>query len=258
MFRPFSRLTADLGEKMSTVKEGLQTFGAQRVVAAIMPIALVTVPYAADTAKPVQAVSQLTWKTELVLADTTPSLLMTQDSEPRISVGPSRYDVEQQAIARQKAQEAAAAAAATKAKAEAEARAAQTAAAQAAAAQKPIITDASYDQKVAAAQKAAAAYGVDPAVLMAVWQTESGMRWYSSVTNPSGARGPMQFMWGTWREYAPSANADIDSAPDALLAAAKMLAANGGARGNYSQALFSYNHATWYVQKVLALAAQYR
>ena len=43
---------------------------------------------------------------------------------------------------------------------------------------------------------------------------------------------------------------------DAIPAAARLLAANG-APGNLQQAIFAYNHASWYVDDVLAQAARY-
>src|ERR1039457_1912449 len=43
---------------------------------------------------------------------------------------------------------------------------------------------------------------------------------------------------------------------DAIPAAARLLVANG-APGNLSQAIFAYNHASWYVDEVLAQAARY-
>ncbi len=45
---------------------------------------------------------------------------------------------------------------------------------------------------------------------------------------------------------------------DAIYAAARDLCANGGRGGvNLPGAVFAYNHAGWYVRKVLALAASY-
>ena len=45
---------------------------------------------------------------------------------------------------------------------------------------------------------------------------------------------------------------------DAVYAAARMLCANGAANGaNLNQAIFDYNHASWYVTEVLSLAHTY-
>jgi cell wall-associated NlpC family hydrolase len=38
---------------------------------------------------------------------------------------------------------------------------------------------------------------------------------------------------------------------DAMYSTANYLAANGGASGNYQKAVFAYNHATWYVSRVM-------
>jgi membrane-bound lytic murein transglycosylase B len=107
-------------------------------------------------------------------------------------------------------------------------------------------------------QKAANAFSVDWKVLEAVWQVESGQTWYTSRGSSAGARGPCQFMPGTWRGYAMDGNGDgvkdAYDARDCLFGAAKLLATNGAANGNVYQALLRYNHADWYVRKVLALA----
>ena len=67
----------------------------------------------------------------------------------------------------------------------------------------------------------------------------------------------MQFMPGTWRAYGQDGNgdgkADVCNAEDALYGAANYLAANG-AVDNIEKALFAYNHAQWYVNKVKAVA----
>lgn len=119
-------------------------------------------------------------------------------------------------------------------------------------------TDVSFETKRALAQKAAAAYGIDWKILEAVWQIESGKRWVTDVKSYAGAQGPMQFMPGTWRGYAVDGNGDgvasVYHAEDAVFAGARYLAANGGAT-DVNRALFAYNHAQWYVDKVKALAA---
>jgi membrane-bound lytic murein transglycosylase B len=124
----------------------------------------------------------------------------------------------------------------------------------------PVVTgptDVSLEQKRELVQKAAAQYGLDWKILEAVWQVESGKRWVTTVRSYAGAQGPMQFMAGTWRGYAVDGNGDgvanINQAEDAVYAGARLLAANGGAE-NIDRALFAYNHAQWYVDKVKGVA----
>lgn len=108
------------------------------------------------------------------------------------------------------------------------------------------------------AKRAAQAYGIDWKILEAVWQVETGKQWYTSVKSYAGAQGPMQFMRGTWNKYAVDGNgdgnADIYDAQDAVYAGANLLAQAGAASGNVDQALLSYNHAQWYVNKVKGVA----
>ncbi|MDR4222284.1 peptidase [Priestia megaterium] len=44
---------------------------------------------------------------------------------------------------------------------------------------------------------------------------------------------------------------------DAMYSTANYLAANGGASGNYQKAVFAYNHATWYVSRVMGFMNSY-
>jgi hypothetical protein len=105
--------------------------------------------------------------------------------------------------------------------------------------------------------------GLSWKVLAAIGQVESG---HGRNVGPSsaGALGPMQFLPSTWA-YAGvdgdgDGRADIWSAYDAVPAAALYLCRNGAGRGGQDlyNAIFSYNHADWYVRKVLALAEQYK
>jgi murein DD-endopeptidase MepM/ murein hydrolase activator NlpD len=70
----------------------------------------------------------------------------------------------------------------------------------------------------------------------------------------AGAIGWMQFMPGTWAQYAVPASGHGKANPydphTAIFAAARLLAANGGAN-HLRQAIFAYNHANWYVDAVL-------
>ena len=73
----------------------------------------------------------------------------------------------------------------------------------------------------------------------------------------------MQFMPATWKAYGVDGDrdgkADIMNPYDAIPGAAKYLCANGAGRGGKQlyNAVWHYNHADWYVQKVLALARAY-
>jgi membrane-bound lytic murein transglycosylase B len=69
--------------------------------------------------------------------------------------------------------------------------------------------------------------------------------------SPAGAQGPMQFMPSTWRRY--GAGGDVDSVHDSILAAARMLRADGAPR-NLASALYAYNHSQLYVRAVTAYA----
>jgi len=137
-------------------------------------------------------------------------------------------------------------------------------------------------------QQAAAAYGVDWAVLAAIGKLEcdhgrSQSRGCSppGSVNAAGATGPMQFLGPTWRSGTPVGTvpaigppttstrdgyatdgdgdglADVWDPADAIFAAARLLSANG-APGNYPQAILAYNHSTSYVDEVLAQADEYR
>ncbi len=119
-------------------------------------------------------------------------------------------------------------------------------------------SDPGLETKRALVQEAASAHGVDWKILEAVWQVETGKRWNGSVSSYAGAQGPMQFMPGTWAAYGQDGNGDgvidINNVYDALYGAANYLAANGASSGDNYNALFAYNHADWYVQKVLGVA----
>jgi murein DD-endopeptidase MepM/ murein hydrolase activator NlpD len=108
-------------------------------------------------------------------------------------------------------------------------------------------------------QAAAQAYGVPWSVLAAINKIESN---FGQNMGPSsaGAIGWMQFMPDTWARWGLDATgdgvADPWNAEDAIYSAARYLAATGGA-SDIGSAVFSYNHAQWYVDEVLQLAQQY-
>jgi murein DD-endopeptidase MepM/ murein hydrolase activator NlpD len=76
----------------------------------------------------------------------------------------------------------------------------------------------------------------------------------------AGAIGWMQFMPSTWLRWGTDGNGDGVADPwnpvDAVYSAARYLAACGAA-SDIRQAVFSYNHAWWYVNDVLQLAQVY-
>ncbi len=97
-------------------------------------------------------------------------------------------------------------------------------------------------------------FGVEWEVLAAVMFVETK---FGRVRSPSytGAKGPMQFMPGTWDAY--GMGGDIQDTRDALLAAANYLHASGAPR-DYRRALYAYNHSQAYVNAVLLHARQIR
>ncbi|MBO4270455.1 lytic murein transglycosylase [Microbispora triticiradicis] len=101
-------------------------------------------------------------------------------------------------------------------------------------------------------RRAGRRFGIDWQVLAAVMLVETK---FGRVRSPSyvGAKGPMQFMPGTWKAY--GMGGDIDDTRDALLAAANYLHASG-APGDYRRALYAYNHSQAYVDAVLLHARQ--
>ena len=117
----------------------------------------------------------------------------------------------------------------------------------------------SYDQLLPIWQAAGQAYGIPWSVLAAIDKVESN---FGQNMGPSsaGAIGWMQFMPDTWARWGTDANgdgiADPWNAEDAIYSAARYLAASGGA-SDIRGAVFSYNHAWWYVDEVLQLAQQY-
>ena len=104
--------------------------------------------------------------------------------------------------------------------------------------------------------------GMSWTVLAAIGQIESGDG-ANNGPSTAGAEGPMQFLPSTWQEWGISAFGepgppDVMDPYDAVPSAARLLCAAGaGTPAGLPGAILAYNHASWYVAEVLALAQQY-
>jgi hypothetical protein len=114
-------------------------------------------------------------------------------------------------------------------------------------------------------QESAAKYcpGLSWTVLAAIGQIESGDGTNEGPSS-AGALGPMQFEPSTWKMWGITAFGETGAPSimdpfDAVPSAARMLCADGAAGGGQQlrDAIFDYNHATWYVDEVLSLANEY-
>src|SRR5213596_1067635 len=113
-----------------------------------------------------------------------------------------------------------------------------------------------YPQLLGLWQRAGAAYGIPWQVLAAINKVESN--WGRNMgPSSAGAVGWMQFMPSTWDRWGVDADGDRIAGPwnadDAITSAARYLAASGG-QTDIARAVFSYNHAQWYVDEVLQLS----
>jgi hypothetical protein len=104
--------------------------------------------------------------------------------------------------------------------------------------------------------------GLSWTVLAAIAEIESGDG-ANDGPSSAGALGPMQFLPSTWAMwgtdgFGPAGPPDISNPLDAVPSAARLLCASGGgSSATLSGAIFAYNHASWYVSEVLALAGEY-
>jgi hypothetical protein len=105
-------------------------------------------------------------------------------------------------------------------------------------------------------QAAGIEYDVPWQVLAAINEIETDYGRNLSISS-AGAVGWMQFIPSTWKTYGVDATgsgvADPFNPVDAIFAAARYLHAAGASK-NLGQAIFAYNHASWYVQSVLLRA----
>ena len=111
-------------------------------------------------------------------------------------------------------------------------------------------------------QQAAAAYGLPWPLLAGIGMEETN-HGRNNTTSSAGAQGLMQFIPATFAAYGVDGNhdgrVDITNDADSIFSAAHYLAAMGARTGDggVRQAIFGYNHATWYVNDVLTYAQHY-
>jgi hypothetical protein len=117
-----------------------------------------------------------------------------------------------------------------------------------------IVAPAPAGQLLAAYRAAEAKLAVPWEYLAAIHLVETRMGRIRG-TSSAGAQGPMQFLPSTWRRY--GRGGDIQATGDAILAAARLLAANGGP-ADMAAALYAYNPSRRYVRAVSAYASQLR
>jgi hypothetical protein len=112
--------------------------------------------------------------------------------------------------------------------------------------------------------------GLPWTVLAAIGKLESdhgrarlpGVRW--GVNRHGCCAGPMQFNIAngppsTWDRYGDGVRAHVYQARYAIPAAARLLCRNGARGGrDVRGAVYAYNHAGWYVARVLAIARRYQ
>lgn len=110
---------------------------------------------------------------------------------------------------------------------------------------------------------AAQRYGLGPrgpAILASIHFNETTFGTNTVNTTGSGAEGQMMFIPATWATYGVDADGDGKKDPedpeDAIYAAARYLRASG-APDDWHKAIFAYNHAEWYVERILGDARRF-
>ncbi len=111
-------------------------------------------------------------------------------------------------------------------------------------------------------EQAAAKYGLGeqgPSILAGINWVETGFGTNLGVSSAE-AEGWMQFLPSSWEAFGVDGNGDGTKDPynpwDAIFAAARLLRASGAPQ-DWHAAIFSYNHASWYVAEVLAHAHRF-
>jgi glucose/arabinose dehydrogenase len=115
-----------------------------------------------------------------------------------------------------------------------------------------IVAPAPPDELVGYYHEAEQQFGVGWNYLAAINLIESAMGRIEGLS-AAGAQGPMQFMPSTWDKYGNGG--DVSAPHDAILGAARYLAANGFADGNVDGALYHYNNSDHYVNAIKDIAA---
>lgn len=113
-----------------------------------------------------------------------------------------------------------------------------------------VIAPAPFDELVGYYHEAEAATGVAWNYLAAINFVETRFGSINGTSN-AGAQGPMQFMPPTWAMYGKG---DVHSPRDAIMGAARYLAASGFA-SSPDRAIYAYNNANTYVRAVGDYAA---
>ena len=181
-----------------------------------------------------QQVSKASYKTNIRFQSNKPYDILTSSRKVSVNVGESEFNKQQR----------------------------EQQAAELAAKSKIVRVGSSYDDPAdfdPIYKAAGVQFGVPWQILKAVHYVETGCSGSTTKSSYAGARGPMQFMPGTWRAYGVDGNGDgnpdIYNVNDAIYGAANLLAHAGAADGNIDGALFSYNHSQSYVNKVKEVAS---
>ncbi len=114
-----------------------------------------------------------------------------------------------------------------------------------------IVAPAAAEELLRYYERGERAFGIGWEYLAAINLVETGMGRIRG-TSVAGAQGPMQFLPTTWARWG---RGDIQDPADSIMAAARYLAHDGGARPDrLDNALFRYNNDTRYVRGVTHLA----